>query len=82
MHHRLRSEGGAQVGGAHHLSIPLDHGSRVSHTLHMKTDTKLNADIEILKLAARILRAQGGTDEQVKIIKDIATDVEMEDDAK
>lgn len=48
----------------------------------MKTDTKLNADIEILKLAARILRAQGGTDEQVKIIKDIATDVEMEDDAK
>lgn len=81
MHHRLRSEGGAQVGDAHHLSIPLDHASTV------KTDTKFNADVEILKLAARILRAQGGTNEQVKIIKGIAEDVEMvvmklEDDAK
>lgn len=53
----------------------------------MKTDTKFSSDIEILKLAARVLRAQGGTDEQVKILKGIAEDVEMvvmklEDDAK
>lgn len=69
------------------LHLPLDHDSRVSHTLPMKTDTKFSSDIEILKLAARVLRAQGGTDEQVKILKGIAEDVEMvvmklEDDAK